>query len=378
MRIHIKLLSLMLILLAAMIWFCCNQPTKPKKIAVSYIEVTPSNVTLENGKTQQFTCIAFYSDESSQDVTNQANWSSLPAIAGNINETGLFTADTIKTGTEMITANYNGKQDYAMAAVIERIQLGKMVSVPEGEFTMGSDEGFSDQQPVHTVFLDSYYIGKYEVTNEEYAAYLNEALAAGEIQASNSTVTKDGDKLLDLDDSFCQISYTNGNFIVATGKENYPVIEVTWYGAIAYCEYYDMRLPTEAEWEKAARGTDGRPYPWGDDTPNASRCNFNRNIGHPVSVGQYSPDGNSPYGCCDMAGNVWEWCNDWHDTGYYSISPANNPQGPSSGIARVIRGGSWYSYDWLCRTSYRSKNTPGSSFNNLGFRVAMDSLREWD
>lgn len=374
MRKYIKILSLILVLSAFIVWYFCDQPTNPGEGAVSHIKITPSNVNLENDKTQQFACTAFYSDsdESSQDVTNQANWSSLPGTAGSINETGLFTADTTKTGTELITAKYKDKQDYATVTIIERIQLGKMVYVPAGEFTMGSDEGFSDQQPVHTVYLDSYYVGKYEVTNAEYAAYLNKALDTGEIQASDSTVIKEGNELLDLDSPFCEISFKNGSFEVDTEKENCPVIEVNWHGAVAYCEHYDMRLPTEAEWEKAARGMDARSYPWGDGSPTPSHCNFNRNIGHPISVGQYSPDGNSPYGCCDMAGNVWEWCNDWYDADYYSISPANNPQGPSSGSGRIIRGGSWYSYERLCGTTYRSKNTPGSSFNNLGFRVAKD------
>ncbi len=365
---------MILVLSAYIVWYFCDQSTKPGEGAVSHIKITPLNVTLENDKTQQFACTAFYSDsdESSQDVTNQANWSSLPGTAGSINETGLFTADTTKTGTELITAKYKGKQDDATVTIIERIQLGQMIYVPAGKFTMGDEEGFSDQKPVHTVYLDSYYIGKYEVTNAEYAEYLNKALTTGEIQASDSTVTKNGNELLNLDSPFCEISFKNGSFEVDTDRENCPVIEVNWYGAVAYCEHYDMRLPTEAEWEKAARGMDARSYPWGDGSPTPWHCNFNRNIGHPISVGQYSPDGNSPYGCCDMAGNVWEWCNDWYDADYYSISPTNNPQGPSSGSARVIRGGSWFSYERLCRTTYRSKNTPGSSFNNLGFRVVKD------
>jgi len=203
-----------------------------------------------------------------------------------------------------------------------------MVYIPAGNFQMGSNEGEPDEQPIHTVYLDAFYMDKYEVTNAKYAAYLNEALSSGEIQASSSTVTKDGHELLDLDDSNCQISYIGTSFIVDSGKENYPVIEVSWYGADAYAKHYGKRLPTEAEWEKAARSDDQRTYPWDNGSPITTS-----------PVGHYSPAGDSPYGCADMAGNVWEWCEDWYDANYYSSSSAtNNPQGPDRGTYRVLRG----------------------------------------
>ena len=257
----------------------------------------------------------------------------------------------------------------------------EMVLVSAGKFTMGSNSGYSDEQPVHTVTLDAFYIDKYEVTNSKYAAYLNEALAAGQIQASSSSVKKDGNELLDLNDSDCQISYSGGTFVVDSGKENYPVIVVTWYGANEYAIHYGKRLPTEAEWEFAARGgnqSQGYTYSgsnnigevawYRDNSANPDNPIYDGKGSHTVGTKQANE-----LGIYDMSGNVWEWCNDRYDSGYYSSSPTNNPQGPASGSTRVLRGGSWDHDAYDCRVVTRGRGTPEGSYDDLGFRVVQDS-----
>ena len=258
----------------------------------------------------------------------------------------------------------------------------EMVLVSAGKFTMGSNSGYSDEQPVHTVTLDAFYIDKYEVTNSKYAAYLNEALAAGQIQASSSSVKKDGNELLDLNDSDCQISYSGGTFVVDSGKENYPVIVVTWYGANEYAIHYGKRLPTEAEWEFAARGgnqSQGYTYSgsnnigevawYRDNSANPDNPIYDGKGSHTVGTKQANE-----LGIYDMSGNVWEWCNDRYDSGYYSSSPTNNPQGPASGSTRVLRGGSWNNvFAYFCRVANRGLKYPGYSNYSDGFRVVQDS-----
>jgi len=247
-----------------------------------------------------------------------------------------------------------------------------MVYVPAGEFIMGSDKGHRDEQPVHTVYLDAFYIDRTEVSNAQFAQFLNE----------QSNQQEGGVTWLDIGAWHCLITESGGQYQPKSGYEDHPVIEVSWYGAEAYCQWAGNRLPTEAEWEKAARGTDGRTYPWGNtfDGSKGNFCDKNCTYDHKdpsmddgyartAPVGSY-PAGGSPYGALDMAGNVWEWVADWYDGGYYAASPESNPKGPASGDSRVIRGGSYSNNEANVRAAYRGSFAPDVPYSWVGFRCA--------
>jgi formylglycine-generating enzyme required for sulfatase activity len=223
-----------------------------------------------------------------------------------------------------------------------------MVLVPEGEFIMGSDAGLNGEEPSHQVILPAYYIDKYEVTDFQYKRCADDGLCG----RPDNTDENNG---------------------------NYPVVYVTWYMAKAYCEWRGdaARLPTEAEWEKAARGPNGRVFPWGDGI-DKTYANYNNHIGSRQLIGHYDPKGNSFYSATDMAGNVWEWVADWYSETYYMTYLKNqwppNPKGPDSGQDRVIRGGSWNSIStWELYTYYRNKLDPTSVRNDVGFRCARNA-----
>jgi formylglycine-generating enzyme required for sulfatase activity len=222
--------------------------------------------------------------------------------------------------------------------------------VPAGEFTMGSENGDSDESPVHKVYLDAFYMDKYEVTNAMYAACVN----AGVCDPPRNTS-----------------SYTRSSYYGNAAFDDYPVIYVDWNMAKTYCEWRGARLPTEAEWEKAARGTDGRTYPWGEGI-SCNKANYYAGhscVGDTTQVDSYE-SGQSPYGIYDLAGNVWEWVNDWYDGKYYNNSPKENPQGPPSGSSRVLRGGSWHDIDDFVRAANRNGYGPGNILNHVGIRCA--------
>jgi eukaryotic-like serine/threonine-protein kinase len=216
-----------------------------------------------------------------------------------------------------------------------------MVYVPPGKFIMGSEDGDSDESPVHTVYLDAYWIDQTEVTNAMY----QECVAEG-----NCTGGK----------------YYGSNF----NGDRQPVIEVDWYQAEAYCTWAGRMLPSEAEWEKAARGENGQTYPWGEDT-DPNNANYGNIVGKTTAVGNFSA-GVSPYQAWDMAGNVWEWVNDFYINSYYSNqSEWSNPTGPNMSKYRVLRGGAWNYYKEDIRTTNREKYSPNIHANNIGFRCAF-------
>ena len=224
-----------------------------------------------------------------------------------------------------------------------------VVRVPAGTFLMGAadDDGNADadEKPQREVYLDAYWIDRTEVTNAMFQRFV---AATGHDAES---------------------AWRNA----ASRKPDHPVRYVNWFDADAYCRWAGRSLPTEAQWEKAARGTDGRKYPWGNDAPDESRCNSNVNVGITTPVGNY-PASASPYGALDMAGNVWEWVADWYDGEYYRSAPRENPTGPDSGERRVVRGGSWNFAARFVRSSYRNSTdfvVPASRIGNLGFRCAL-------
>lgn len=234
----------------------------------------------------------------------------------------------------------------------------EMVLIPAGEFTMGSDEHFGEG-PAHKVNLKAFYIDKYEVTNQQYCLFLNEM----------GNQTEDGAPWLSLKDS--RIEYKNGSFTPMAGYEDHPVVQVTWYGAKSYASWRGCRLPTEAEWEKAARGGfEGRTYSWGDEI-DPSMANYGQDTENTTPVGSYP---SNSYGLHDMIGNVWEWCNDWYSNNYYMVSPYQSPGGPDLGDARIVRGGGWsgpvHVYAKYLRCSFRHFLRPNRTTFYLGFRCA--------
>jgi serine/threonine-protein kinase len=225
--------------------------------------------------------------------------------------------------------------------------------VPAGEFTMGS-EGASG--PAHKVQLNAFWIDKTEVTNAMFVAFLNEV--AGSLTISDDDISREGNLI-----------YNGSSFSVVQKYANHPVTTVTWNGALAYCEWADRRLPTEAEWEKAARGTDERIFPWGNNVADMSLTNYQGKVGDTTEVGHY-PNGASPYWVLDMAGNVWEWVNDWYAKDYYEKSPLENPSGPTSGDSKVLRGGSWLNVPNGLSSDNRIWNSLTYNDSIVGFRCA--------
>ncbi len=325
--------------------------------------------------------------------------------------------------------------------------LDDMARIPAGEFEMGdhfSPEGYDDELPLHDVLLDSFFMSKFEITNQQYCDYLNSAYPA-QLKVVGDVVYAASDSsnsypYCDMH-SDSQIDFSDPDFSVRNkdGRDmsDDPMVKVSWYGAVAYCNWrsseegyeacYNLstwdcdftkkgyRLATEAEWEYAARGgLSGKRFPWSDPNISHSRANYRASPGsypydenptsgyHPLWDGvnpdtspvgffdgtmKYKVDYNWPgsatsyqttsgangFGLYDMAGNAWEWCNDWYDSNYYDTSPYDNPEGPASGTYRVLHGGCWGSYAYYCRVATRfNYATPVTRDSQFGFRIVLD------
>jgi formylglycine-generating enzyme required for sulfatase activity len=278
---------------------------------------------------------------------------------------GIFDADKARS------VDFNVRLEAAEAlGQAGDLRLGKdnWIPIAAGKFLMGAQkadpskpnydaEAGKDESPVHEVYLKEFQIGRYPVTVEEYRRFVDDE------GYSNERWWKDGgfgeqNRPEHWDDQVLH--------------PNWPVVYMTWYDAKAYCAWAEVRLPTEAEWERAARGANGRKYPWGNEEPDATRANFEAGkVGHATPVGLY-PRGATPEGIEDLAGNVWEWVADRYEERYYGESPTKNPEGPKSGDLRVVRGGSWSDYPRGLRAAYRSRLEPGFRYDDVGFRCVRE------
>jgi len=258
----------------------------------------------------------------------------------------------------------------------------EMLRIPGGPFPMGAEDGDLHERPIHEVDLPSFWMDRFETTNR---AFMRFAQATGHRTGAEieglSTIYVDGGYRRVKGASWWRPSGAGSSL---RGRLDHPVVQVEWGDAEAYCRWVGRRLPTEAEWEKAARGTDGRTYPWGDEAPDHDgvfRANYGDNrccresardgFLNTAPVGSF-PEGRSPYGIDDMTGNAWEWTADRYDSDYYLVAPGREPRGPANGEERVLRGGSWISYPFVLRASYRGRHTEDTRHNYGGFRCARD------
>lgn len=242
---------------------------------------------------------------------------------------------------------YKNQQGYWEAILYSDIV---MVHIPAGRFRMGVNNGDADRRPVHDVYLDEFWIGKYEVTFSQY-------------------------------DRFCDATGRERPRDRGWGRNSHPVIAVSWNSTLAYCNWLSQKtglnfdLPTEAQWEKTARGSSGRRYPWGNSNPDAGKANYDGDgdgYANLAPVGSFVA-GASPYGALDLAGNVWEWCRDWYGSDYYAVSPSGNPLGPAVGSRRVVRGGGWKHKEKYLDSSCRGRSNPSSQDPYTGFRLVLEN-----
>ncbi len=279
---------------------------------------------------------------------------------------------------------YPEKQDTVNAEKPDSTIIGfpsrensEMVRVPAGNFIMGSENFEFDERPQRKVFLDEYWIDRYPVTNARYAQFLNAFLQ--KYPAERDTIETF------FDEEISRVHWNGEKFVVDSGFATHPMVGVTWYGAAAYAKFYLKRLPTEAEWEKAARGTDGRLYPWGNEIDSSCANYWSSNDPFEegtTPVGFYNgedhsgfrtKDSKSPYGCYDMVGNVKEWVADWYKWDSYAKGRKINPRGPETGTKKVVRGGGFLFHAEDLRTTIRYSLEPEKAASYIGFRCVRTS-----
>lgn len=242
-----------------------------------------------------------------------------------------------KSGQQDVASN--AQEPWRGQEIVNPKDGAVMVYVPAGEFLMGSHDVTENEKPQRRVYLDAFWMYTHPVTVAQYFEFCADT---------------------------CCLKPETPNW---GWKDDHPIVNVSWHDAVGYCAWAKVSLPTEAEWEKAARGTDGRKWPWGSEW-DEKKCNTDEcGLNTTTPVVNY-PQGASPYSCMDMAGNAFEWCADWYDSNYYKTGPERNPTGPEEGQDRVLRGGCWYADHDLARCALRFRCPPVTRFNMIGFRCA--------
>ena len=241
---------------------------------------------------------------------------------------------------------------------LQSVPFTELITIPAGQFTMGSTSGPADERPSHSINLPAFSIERTPVTNRQFAEFLK-AKGPGP-----------NNEFYDPDDGDARIHMRNGQWTADAGAEQLPVVEPTWYGAREYCRWAGRRLPTEAEWEKAARGTDGRRFPWGSAQPDAKRAHFSAGWREFLPVGSH-PSGASSYGVLDLSGNAWEWTSSEYKP--YPYNAGDGRENPDAEVERSTRGGGQDSGPDQLTTTYRGRGLsrePDSGHHNIGFRCA--------
>lgn len=245
----------------------------------------------------------------------------------------------------------------------------RMVLVPSGTFRMGSGSGGPAESPEHNVHLRDFWIGVTPVTNRAYAEFVRETSYRTEVELAGSAWGVHAGK-------FQAVPGLCWHTFATPEREEHPAVLLTWNDAVAYCGWAGLRLPTEAEWERAARGgLVSASFPWGDDVPDGSQSNFAADpYGLPgtLPVGAHA---SNAFGLHDMVGNIWQWCSDWYGEAYYAESPGTDPSGPAGGVARVRRGGAWNVIQpFRLRCANRGAMLPSQTATNMGFRCASSEI----
>ena len=365
--------------------------------------IIPAFTNLQSGESIKMKGVGQFEDNTVEFVTENITWSISPGVAAQIDESGLLRSSAGMTGEEEVTAQFQSQIDIATLTIQAQLQPRfEMVEIPGGSFMMGDRSGASSQKPMHEVFTDAFLIGKYEIKNAQYAQFLTLAMARGDIIFDANLVIGRRGRFASLIYTLLQGSpeypevcivfndLDGGKFRAKEGFEDHPVARVTWYGAAAFCDFYGLRLPTEAEWEKASRGGQQLEYGTRDGTISHDLANYSGVEGVDIFDG-LAPVGSffaNPFGLHDICGNAAEYVFDVFEPTYYEFSPGSNPTGPGpetplgriefgidcnkGGSLMILRGGSWLLPEQSCKSAVRLPicDLPDLIVPTNGFRVA--------